>query len=265
MLYHHSLRLYQPYIIAALFMGTVSITAAADDIPQESWEITIGALGLSIEPAWRGLTRQNTAIPYLSASKGNWQLGGGDSLIRYHFRSDLGFFAGLGYQDDGYGGLLMGNSDNAHEVFDDYDTPDGQAVVELGLEFGWFSLTTAHSIFSSVDTFTVEAELSVPVWQIEDKLSISLDLTMQSTNANYAQHFFGVSREQADPSVGRTVYLIDNSDNWSIGLSAIYRFNRHWGVLGEYSRQHFDDKIAASPLMDQEEQDIFILGLLYQL
>jgi outer membrane scaffolding protein for murein synthesis (MipA/OmpV family) len=244
------------YAVAITTVITSPDSGASQDDDSE-WKVALGAGAIDISTPWKGADNQVALIPIIDIRKGNWHFNG-DDLIGYHTQIDDSWSAslGIGFRDDGNDSDDLWLKDTkSHQVFDGYDTPDAETVVNYGITYGWISVGGSRDVSGNSDAYSAGLSAEIPIYQTGNQFSISTIASMNWYDSSYVNYYYGISGNQIDDSVGRVKYHTGDATNFSIGISASYQISDLWSVMGILSRTKLDDSIVDSPLIDSGYTD----------
>jgi outer membrane protein len=240
--------------IAAVATSPESRASRAGD---SEWEVAFGAGAIAVSTPWKGANDQVALVPFIDMRRGNWHVNG-DDLIGYHTQigESLSASVGVGFRSDGYDsdGLWL-NKMKGHQVFDGYNTPDTETIVNYGITYGWISLGGSRDVSGRSDANSASLSAEIPIYQAGKRLSISANASVDWYDDSYVNYYYGISGKQIDDSVGRIKYQSGEATNLAIGISASYQISDHWSVMGILSRTKLDDSIVDSPLTDSDYMD----------
>ncbi len=133
--------------VALLGVTAILIVPSSPDVmAQESdvtdWNIQLGVGAVQASDLWTGAKNEIRPIPYLDVRKGNWHFNTKNLIgYRIQFNELWSVSAGVGARNDGYEDDYVQRSKLAtSQVFDGYDEPDTEAVLNYGIAYGWLSL-----------------------------------------------------------------------------------------------------------------------------
>jgi outer membrane protein len=253
----HSKKLFHLMYAVAITTVITSPDSRASRADDSEWEVALGAGAINSSNPWKGAGDQIALIPFVDIRKGNWHVNG-DDLIGYHTQIDDSWSAslGIGFRDDGYDSDdLVLNHIKSHQVFDGYDTPDTETVVNYGISYGWISLGGSRDVSGNSDAYSASLSTEIPIYQAGSRVSISAIASVDWYGSSYVNYYYGISGNQIDDSVGRVKYHTGDATNVSIGISASYKISDLWSVMGILSRTKLDDSIVDSPLIDADYVD----------
>ena len=95
----------------------------------------------------------------------------------------------------------------------------------------------------------------IPIYQLDNRLSISVLASIDWYDSNYVNYYCGIAGKQVNDSVGRMAYSSGDAVNLGLGVGVSYLISDNWSVLGIISRTKLDDSIVDSPLIDADYQD----------
>lgn len=239
--------------------NTLSSHTPRNDYP--GWDIKLGAGVASISSPWIDGRSQNVAIPFYNASIGNWHIGG-EGLVSYQtvVANQLGVAVGIDHREDGYQSKFSKNS-----IFSGYESPDEEIIATVGLAYGEFSMQAAQDISNKSESTSLSMMLEIPIYESPNGFAINLNTAAHWYSSEYVNYNYGVSNKQVDNSVGRTAYQGEAAVNYEVGLSALYLVNPNWMILGSISHTKLHDEIVDSPLIEQSDQSVAALMLVYQM
>ena len=246
-------------LLIAVMAATAQVTSAQQNDPLQ-WDVKIGPRLESYSTPWVGGDHQNEWFPYMSASYGNWKIGGNSqSLLSYQAikNQTWGLSMGLGYRDDGYD---SGFSDDP--VFSGYDAPDADITAFVGLSYDSLFIQASQDVSSNSESSALSITLKHPLYRSQAGFMLNVSAAAHWYDKDYVNYNYGVNEDQVNAAVGRTVYQGDAALNLDLGLSAIYRINKQWMLIGSVNLIELDDEITDSPLIDDDHADItrVILG-----
>lgn len=79
----------------------------------------------------------------------------------------------------------------------------------------------------------------------------------------FANYYFGVRQDEADPLLERPAYRADAALNLAVQTYVKYDLSEHWHLLGNLRADRFADTIADSPLTDKRYMLSGMLSVLY--
>lgn len=222
----------------------------------ESWQFDAGVVATARQQPWLDIEADQQLLPMFSARYGNWQFGMADaSLVSYrwqllqHFSLQLG----AGIRDLGYGAKTQTNKKYSKAaVFRGYQIPDPEAVINVTLQWQWFSLQLGQQLNDGALGLQAKAGVQMPLWQNEQGANLALLLEARYLNEDLAQRIYGVAVEDQDLSVGRPQFYAPSAVNPAIALQLTYPFNRQWVLLATLSAEQLDTELQASPLVGRE-------------
>ncbi|MCG7534937.1 MipA/OmpV family protein [Pseudoalteromonas sp. OOF1S-7] len=249
-----------------LCLGLASLCSSASEQEQDDWDVKVGAGILVADLPWQGVDNEFALVPMAEIKKGKW-FSNEDATIGYQFlniQDVFSTYAGLGYRNEGYDSLF-GDTSSSSKVFEGYDAPDGELVLNYGAKFLWFGLSghTDLSDESDATNFTFSAE--VPLYESANGFGISVQAQVRWLDADYVNTVYGISGKNINASVGRMAYQTDdNAVNVTFGLNAYYQLTPEMTLIGSVSRTELDDVISKSPLVGDDTMDVAFIGALYQ-
>ncbi|NVK54743.1 MAG: MipA/OmpV family protein [Alteromonadaceae bacterium] len=248
----------------ALLISWTLRAEEASSLESEQWQFAIGLMFVNAQTTWTEAEDQNLLLPYFSAAKGPWQIGG-DSLLRYQLyaKDDAAFSIGIGYEDEGFGGIFT-KPDSYGEVFEGYDNPDGTLTAEAQAQWLLFAITASHAVNGEADTATLGANMTYPLFQYNEVFAVEAEIGALWMNRDFTRQYFGVSESQQDASVGRVFYRPDSALNYHWSISISYMLSEQWGVILHYKQQYLDNELLNSPLIDSDTSKQLAFGIQYQ-
>lgn len=252
---------------AGLLSGAYGLNASAQQRGDSEWQISLGAGAMEVASPWTGANNQVVLVPYLDISKGNWHVNG-DNLLGYQMQLDQswGISVGLGVRNDGYDSLNLAlNELSEHPLFDGYEEPDTEAVVNLGITYGWLSLDASRDVSNNSQSDSLSLSADIPIYHANNGLDIAASASIDWYDSHYVNYYYGVAGKQIDNSVGRVGYETGAAVNFGLGIRALVPISERWSMTGIISRTKLDNDIANSPLVDANYQDTAVLMFVFEL
>lgn len=247
-----------------LFSSSPVVTAQESDVTD--WNIQLGVGVVQASDLWTDAKNKATPIPYFSISKGNWH-SNPENLIGYRvqFTELWSVSVGIGARNDGYDDdYVQRTRGEAARVFDGYVEPGTEAVVNYGISYRWLSLEASTDVSNKSDSNSASFAVEIPIYEMDNGLSISTTASVDWYDSNYVNHYYGVAGEQVDDVVGRMAYRSSAATNYGLSVNAVYPIGESWSVMGVVSRTKLDDNIVNSPLVDTDHQNLAALMVVYQ-
>lgn len=248
-----------------LFLSLASMYSNATEQGQDDWEVKIGAGALVADLPWKGVGNEFAIVPMADIKKGNW-FSNEDSTIGYQFlnlNDTFTAYAGLGYRNEGYDSLFGDTSSNS-KVFDGYEAPDGELVLNYGAKFLWFGVSGHTDLSDESDATNFALSAEVPLYESAYGFGISAQAQVRWLDSDYVNTVYGISGKNINASVGRTAYQTnDSAVNVTFGLNAYYQLTPEITLIGSVSRTELDSVISKSPLVGDDTMDVAFIGALY--
>ena len=247
-----------------LFSSSPVVTAQESDVTD--WNIQLGVGVVQASDLWTDAKNKATPISYWSISKGNWH-SNTNNLIGYRvqFTELWSASVGIGARNDGYDDhYVQRTRGEAGRVFDGYMEPDTEAVINYGISYRWISLDASTDVSNKSDSNSASLAVEIPIYEMDNGLSISTTASVDWYDSNYVNHYYGVAGEQVDDVVGRVAYRSSAATNYGLSISAVYPISERWSLMGAISRTKLDDNIVNSPLVDTDYQNVAALQFSYQ-
>lgn len=177
----------------------------------------------------------------------------------------MSFFTGLGIRYDGYDSNDFAvNELSNDEVFEGYDKPDTETVINFGMSYGWLFLEASSDISNQSKSNIVSLSLEVPAYESESGFSIFTTTTAHWLDANYINYYYGIICSQANESFGRIAYHAHSAMQYEIGIKTVYPVNKNWALIGSENHAILSKEKTNSPLIDSDYQDKALLLIAYQ-
>ncbi|KAF7785924.1 hypothetical protein PRUB_a0334 [Pseudoalteromonas rubra] len=249
-----------------LCLAITSVCSHAEEPANDDWDVKMGAGVLVADLPWQGGKSEFALAPMADIKKGNW-FSNEDSTIGYQFlniNDVFSAYAGLGYRNEGYDSLFGDNSSDS-KVFEGYDAPDGELVLNYGAKFLWFGLSGHTDLSDESDATNFALSAEVPLYESSQGFGISAQAQVRWLDSDYVNTVYGISGKNINASVGRTAYQTDdNAINVTFGLNAYYQITPEITLIGSVSRTELDDVISKSPLVGDDTMDVAFIGAMYQ-
>jgi outer membrane scaffolding protein for murein synthesis (MipA/OmpV family) len=238
-----------------------------DQDPAESaWQFSLGGIVMADSKAWRGYDTQVLAVPYIDLRYGNWFLSVEQGLgYGLSLNDEVSVYAAVGYRDDSYDqNLPFLTTLEEHEVFTGYTAPRGETTFNLGISGYFMSLDLAQDMSDQSKGLTATFDLSLPVLRYRDTVNIDVSISATWLEMSYVNSVYGVSAAQQNLLVGRNAYAVtEDAVNYQLGLSMLVFIDQHWTFISRMSAERLDDNIALSPLLDDNRNALFAVGIGY--
>lgn len=243
----------QQRIAASLVLATGLFSSC---LQAESWQFDAGFVVVARQQQWLEIEADQQLLPLFVAHYGNWQFGTTESnLVSYRWQlpQQLSLQLGAGIRDLGYGAKTQARRKYSQaSVFNGYQQPDPEAVVNVALKWHWFSLQLGHQLDDEELALQVKAGVQVPLWQHERGANLALLLEARYLNEELAQRLYGVDFDNQDLTVGRPYFSASGAVNPAIALQFTYPLTRQWLLLATLSAEQLDKKLQASPLVGRD-------------
>lgn len=258
--------IYKIYILIILILlETLAkpTQAIADTKPE--WKFSTGVGVVATEQIWLDSDNLVSPFPLLNISYDKWTLFGED-LVNYQLYQSPNYAisAGLSYRDDGFGSSsITTESESDNQVFDGYQTPDGDLT--FSLSFGWHSLYLGveQDISNTSKGTTAEVGLELPLYESGEGFSITSNIAIRWQSKNYTMHIFGLTGNQVDAEKGRTEFITNSATHYALSLNASYNLGNNWSIIGGAEYVDWDDDLYASPLIGRKTTTSLFIGSIY--
>lgn len=233
--------------------------------PKKDWSFTIGGLGY-YSPTYEGSDSSDFSVfPYLD--------------IRWRNRLFLSARDGLGGNLVATPDFTLGGAFNYYwgRNDDDDDVLNGMEDIEGGIEGSLFAKlrhgpwglnATLRQGLTGSDSGTVFTIGGGYTFMPMDNLRLVLNADASLVSGNYANTWFGISSSEAAASSLLSAYEAEAGwKDYGLGLTAIYSWNKRWGLMGLLKFKRLQDNVADSPLVKtvgSENQISGGLGLTYR-
>lgn len=255
----------QQYIAASLVMATGFFSSC---VQAESWQFDAGFVVVARQQQWLDIAADQQLLPLFVAHYGNWQFGTTESnLVSYRWQlpQQLSLELGAGIRDLGYGAKTQPRKhDSQAPVFQGYQRPDPEAVVNVALKWHWFSLQLGHQLDSEQLALQAKAGVQIPLWHQERGANLALRLEARYLNEELAQRLYGVDFDNRDLRVGRPQFSAPSAINPAIALQLTYPLTTQWLLLATLSAEQLDTELQASPLVGRERSTELLLVANYR-
>jgi len=232
-----------------------SITFAETELShtvKDTWDVRIGGGSLVTQLPWRGANTEVLFVPFVDVKYGRWHIGENGADYRFFNYQNFNLSAGLGYQDASYESKLwMGAAESNDSVFEGYDSPGGDTVANVILNWKYFTAKISRDISNNSNGGSAYFSADIPITAFKSGLSFMLKLQVDILDDKYASHLYGIEGNQVNNAVGRYQYLFEEDDistNYLIGINARYPLFDSVEILASFSRQQLDKGIVNSPL-----------------
>jgi len=254
------------FLVFLLFLDPVLPTALAQEPNKDEapWTIKVGTGVLTASRPWQDIDTETAFLPYIEASIGNWKFGV-DNLISYQWElsKEWSMLAGIKYRSDGYDSNILFDKLSDNQVFNNYESPDGEVIFNYRMKYDMFSFEVSQDISDQTMSTAANLTLDLPIYKSRQGM-INISTSVQWYDSNYVNYYYGIEGNQVDNSVGRFAYQTSSAINYGIKLDALYFINRSWFLVGSLGREKLDDNILNSPLIDTDKTDAFSLLIVYQ-
>lgn len=251
-------------VILCVSCNTLYAQSPAEKTSQ--WQFTVGAGLFGDSQAWKGIDTEVAIIPFVEANIGNWFFNV-DTPVAYkaEINSWSSVYVGLSPRSDAYERTdFVVSNESESTVFNNYKIPHTETVIKYGGSLGWLSIDASTDISENSESNTASLTIEVPVYQGKTGLEVSTSVSAHWMDANYVNHYYGISGEQIDRSLGRVSYQTQEAINYELTINAMYPLSSHWILASELSYTSLADEISDSPLIDSDHQDTFALLAIYQ-
>ena len=243
----------QQCIAASLVLATGFFSS---NLQAEAWQFDAGFVVIARQQQWLDIEADQHLLPLFVAHYGNWQFGTNDSnLVSYRWQlpQQLSLQLGAGIRDLGYGAKTQPRKHySPAPVFQGYQKPDPEAVMNVALTWHWFSLQLDHQLDDEQLALQAKAGVQIPLWQQQRGANLALLLEARYLNEELAQRLYGVDFDNQDLSVGRRYFSAPSAVNPAIALQFTYPLTRQWLLLATLSAEQLDKKLQASPLVGRD-------------
>jgi outer membrane scaffolding protein for murein synthesis (MipA/OmpV family) len=238
-------------IVFAMLISAMPGKSFADD--ERDWSLMLGGIIASDNMPWNGYKTQTRAFPYIDFRSGNFFFSAEQGLgYNLQITEELIGYTSISYRDDSYNdnGLLLSTM-HEHQVFDGYNRPSGEALINIGLEAYYLSFTMSQDISDKSDSMSASLGFSLPFIDIGNNFSTKLNGSVSYYDKKYVNHYYGVPLTNINTLVARVAYTTEKSTlNYDIGLTALYSFADSWTLLASGSYTTLGKEIYSSPLLN---------------
>ncbi len=88
-----------------------------------------------------------------------------------------------------------------------------------------------------------------------NKFNLSITAKVEALDDDLVNYYYGVK--------GVETYIVDSSTNTSLGLIGTYSLSPNWKIIGAVSSTALGDEIAESPLMEEDNYNMALIGTTY--
>lgn len=252
-----------------LMLITKNTPIYAQQIPTQNsdkWKIKVGVAAIASALAWVGNDKQMSAAPYFSAQYGNWSFGV-ENLVEYKLPITTEFTLswGLNPRADGFDpDFSLFNTWSKDDVFDGYKSPDTEFLLHSNAQWSWLSIGLAYDVTDNSGASSANVSLAIPVFDNHRGTQIKVTIAANAFSKEYVNYYYGITSEQANLSVDRNEYLVDDyTVKMSMAIQIIYPFNRHWSLMGNIKYTQLENIIVDSPLIENNNEQQAIMALMY--
>lgn len=235
-----------------LFSGTQSFAE-----PPEQNGFSVGPGVVIADKAYKGFDTETTVFPFIMYQSNRWYFRGpmvgikvfDDDCIRL---DAIGKWRFDGYEED---------DSNALTGMDDRDmTAELGAAVSVRGEPGFGRLAFFSDILGNHNGY--DLVLTCGKRFNNDKFSFTPTAGIEWQNKNLANYYYGVRSDEALPS--RPKYNVSDATNVFVALQIGYEFNEKYSLFTRFKYKWLDSEISDSPIIGQDYQLGWMLGLLYR-
>lgn len=232
------------------------------DDDSSSWGLGIGAA--SSQKPYAGIDRETKAIPLIQFENKYVRLQGLgvevklpslviDDTQRLNF-SIVGRGAPGGGYEAGDAPILSGMAERESGFWAGAKVEWKNSLVNVGAD--WTGDASGHS---KGQRFSLG--LSKP-WRLGPHLMLTPRLGAVWQDGKYNDYYFGVRDAEARP--GRAAYRADAGVNVEVGLSGLYRFDRHHSMMLGIGANSLSKEIKKSPLVDRSSENRVFMAYVYR-
>lgn len=232
-----------------------------------SLALEAGAGVVSGQRPWEGQSAYFAVFPVLKAGYGPWEVNSIDQTLRYRFgedSSDFSFNLGLGLRDEGYSTSGVIASHPGPGVFDGYQSPEGELVGVVGLDYLYFHLGLSQDLSGQSDGLSTQAAIYLPLYLRDDVASAYVGAGIGWQSAEYANALYGVTGSNVDPTVGRYFYSLTSTISPYLSFDWLYSLGDSLQINVAAAVHQLDEQIVQSPLVGRENTTQYSITLIYR-
>ncbi len=260
------------FIIRAAITFVLCLNTSISYSDEDQWQIRAGIAPLSASLPWKGMEEQSILAPYLDAQFGNWSFGA-ENIVNYELslKNNFNLSSGINFRNNGYKNQAsVFTKSSTDPVFENYNRPQLEYAAQVGMRWRLLSIALNQDISNNSRSTSIKSGVDIPLYRntLTHKtigLQIKGMLVAHWYSAEYINYYYGISKQQADASLGRYQYQGSEAINHQLAFNAIMSFNPEWQLKSIISRTKLDQEIYDSPIIDARYEDQISIVLSYRL
>ncbi len=233
----------------------------------EQWQLEYGVAQGLFKMPYKGMKNQTTPLPIINAQYENWRFGVHHGLIQYVVNKETVETAfGLNYRDETYDSATLFDSELSDDpVFNGYKAPDGDFTLDFQTQYKNLEVNISQDISDNSGGLVASAMLNIPLYRFDFGLMLAADIGVNWQDEEYVNHVYGISEENSDLSVGRTVYQGTSATNIITSLKVIYPLTNQLSLSLIATNKHLDKSITQSPIITNDNSQLAIFSIIYKM
>ncbi len=240
---------------------TGTTTSGRDGEGPTRW--SVGVAVISAPRPYIGTDQETQVIPLIEYDSGRWFVQGIRAGYRFIDTERFRLDARVGFR---FSGLEPDSSSFLDGMQERRETLVGGIGTEWVLaKNGRSRLTAQWSALSDLlgrsDGFESSLDLSWQKVLARGKVILAPAVGMVYQDADHVAYYYGVRADEERP--GRPAYDGSSVVNPRASMLISWRFHGPWSLIGLASYEWLDDPIQESPIVDQDHEVFYLLGVSY--
>ena len=252
----------------ALILSTAFVVSSAQAQPnseehysEDQWEFELGVGAASYNSLYKGVKKQNAALPLIGVRYNEFFFDGGAVGYEFYQDEEQSAYVSIG-MDDPFDGERSDSKNKAISRLGDVDSGvnlsvGGEVITSVGL----VSAKISADVSGEHDGASVSVGWAVPI-ELE-KLTVMPNVEFTWASEDLVNHYYGVSTKQAAKS-GLAKHSTGSATIASVGVNAEYMMTDQWSLLGGMSYTKYSGNINKSTLTQRDDSTDAFLGVIYR-